>query len=694
MLNHLESIHSFQKVPYDPESAGGKYGRRAGRLLSSDRHSIASSILRDFSVIFAAWKISCWGALSSFLLATSSAAESAAPSSVGAAEPESLLDQERTLCHPEYDLGEDCFEPDSNHLYVEQGHDSPEEAALYDEQVSASPQVQTHSQLFFNYIRDLLDSEDHGFADVSLNCCGRQLLNAHRIVLAAFSSSFEPVLAGIHNTTIISVDVDTKITGVCESDLRDIVNFMYSGRSSLTRPSLLKSANTLGCQSLCQLLNACVLQSATADAHEPVVFEDRDHAVRLLYALDRFKMDNAFTDCILKCRGGFIAQCHRILLSAFSTHFATVLASTSDSPMVTLDVDSDVIGVTGTDLRNIIDFMYTGIVRVARKRFRILRQAAVTLGVTRLVGAIDGENHNHSPNSPGTPNYLIEQQSAYDDFAPNSENNGLSSDDYGYGTPDYQSSVQSDQDRYIFSKVDEALMDYHPTAPLQRELTASDDYGEIYEAYVSGPRRGRKCGSYGGTVQGREYQRPRGFYPASLGRNPSCSTTNRVQIYQASKKKAASFNAPQLVTPQAQEVVVSIRTAEKDHEKPYKCPFCDHRTKEKSAVEKHIRCIHTQEAPYKCKYCHQAFKVQSNLVRHIRAHTGEKPYVCKKCGTSYADKKNMDAHVFREHLKLKPMVCPAPGCAAKFWRQDRFLIHCKRQHNFIPVINSTDRLVD
>lgn len=57
-------------------------------------------------------------------------------------------------------------------------------------------------------------------------------------------------------------------------------------------------------------------------------------------------------------------------------------------------------------------------------------------------------------------------------------------------------------------------------------------------------------------------------------------------------------------------------------EKPYKCPYCDHRTKEKSAVVKHIRCIHTLEAPYKCRYCSQAFKVQSNLVRHIRAHTG------------------------------------------------------------------------
>ncbi|EYB82837.1 hypothetical protein Y032_0349g3191 [Ancylostoma ceylanicum] len=119
-------------------------------------------------------------------------------------------------------------------------------------------------------------------------------------------------------------------------------------------------------------------------------------------------------------------------------------------------------------------------------------------------------------------------------------------------------------------------------------------------------------------------------------------------------------------------------------EKPFKCPYCEHRSKEKGGLEKHIRSIHTLEAPYKCKYCNQSFKVQSNMVRHIRAHTGEKPYACKKCGISYADKKNMDAHVFREHLKMRELECTAPGCSARFWRHDRFAYHCLKRHGTVP----------
>ncbi|GMR49214.1 hypothetical protein PMAYCL1PPCAC_19409, partial [Pristionchus mayeri] len=110
-------------------------------------------------------------------------------------------------------------------------------------------------------------------------------------------------------------------------------------------------------------------------------------------------------------------------------------------------------------------------------------------------------------------------------------------------------------------------------------------------------------------------------------------------------------------------------------ERPYKCPYCDHRTKEKSAVEKHVRCMHTNEAPFECRYCHLKFKVQSNLVRHHRAHTAEKPYKCRQCDAEYADKKNMDAHIYREHLKLRQFICSFPECSSKFWRTDRYFEH-------------------
>lgn len=38
---------------------------------------------------------------------------------------------------------------------------------------------------------------------------------------------------------------------------------------------------------------------------------------------------------------------------------------------------------------------------------------------------------------------------------------------------------------------------YEVEEPAHRTFTAVDDYSDIYEEYVSGPRRGRKGGTYG-----------------------------------------------------------------------------------------------------------------------------------------------------------------------------------------------------
>jgi len=242
-----------------------------------------------------------------------------------------------------------------------------------------------------------------------------------------------------------------------------------------------------------------------------------------------------------------------------------------------------------------------------------------------------------------------------------------------------------------------------------RELTASDDYVDIYEEYVAGPRRGRKGGTYGRKQEPLRIKGPAqrvtldgsqseangiplfgdggAEMGSSMGGSEEVSAVTMSYTPSGKRRRMTDsfgYGLPEIVGTNDVTVPLLVGDQQAMMEKPFKCPYCDHRTKEKSAVEKHIRCIHTLEAPYKCRYCNQAFKVQSNLVRHIRAHTGEKPYVCKKCGAAYADKKNMDAHVFREHLKMKPLECPEPGCSAKFWRQDRFAYHCRRAHAFEP----------
>uniref|UniRef100_A0A0N5A8A7 BTB domain-containing protein n=1 Tax=Syphacia muris TaxID=451379 RepID=A0A0N5A8A7_9BILA len=509
-----------------------------------------------------------------------------------------------------------------------------------------------HTDTLFAYMQQLKASSC--FADVVVKCDGEFIASAHRLMLSAYSSHFETALAAIQPSKNITLEVDPKITvviGVEKEELLEIIDFMYSGR--IRGNFRIESSRALGCTSLTLLL-----ENHRFNLQPNVVIEDRLHSQRLLQSFFRYRSENKFIDCTVNCQGIPVLKCHRVLLAAYSSNFESILMTTERCSSVTVDVDMQVTGVSSVDLRSLVDFMYTGFIRTPVRRYRLLRNAALTLGVGRLVEAIDGELALNADQLSSTS--CLPQE-------------GFDADE-GSG----------------------------------RTFSAVDDYPDIYEEYVSGPRRGRKGGTYGrkqdaitikgcsvgniekyGNVVGQNNDGVAFLEATDIDSFPAVTISFTPVVKRRKVVDSFGYGLPEIVRPHDVTVPLLVGDQRVMMEKPFKCPYCDHRTKEKSAVEKHIRCIHTLEAPYKCHICTQAFKVQSNLVRHIRAHTGEKPYACKKCGTAYADKKNMDAHVFREHLKMKPLECPEQNCAAKFWRHDRFAYHCRKTHGFDPIVTET-----
>jgi len=77
-------------------------------------------------------------------------------------------------------------------------------------------------------------------------------------------------------------------------------------------------------------------------------------------------------------------NCHRVVLSAYSDHFEAALCNTESCPSVTLDIDSEITGVSSPDLRRIIDFMYYAAVRPMRMPSTQLVIASRSLGVIKL----------------------------------------------------------------------------------------------------------------------------------------------------------------------------------------------------------------------------------------------------------------------------------------------------------------------
>jgi hypothetical protein len=73
------------------------------------------------------------------------------------------------------------------------------------------------------------------------------------------------------------------------------------------------------------------------------------------------------------------------------------------------------------------------------------------------------------------------------------------------------------------------------------------------------------------------------------------------------------------------------------------CKFCGKPFPEVSQLIQHLP-IHTGERPFKCEFCGKAFKLRHHMKDHARVHTGERPFRCSLCGKTFSRSTILKAH--------------------------------------------------
>ncbi|KAK6011454.1 zinc finger, C2H2 type, partial [Ostertagia ostertagi] len=480
----------------------------------------------------------------------------------------------------------------------------------------------------------------------------KTIARSNRLLVAAFSTNIEQALLKAPNG-VVTLDFDPVATGISEETLVQVIDYMYTGSCRFSQ-QLQHAATFLGCNALVDLLNST--SEDGCDLH------DEWHEIRFQEQLARFRKESKFLDCNIVTERLAIVRCHRLVMCAHSANLETALMGTSNSGTVTLRIDSRSVHISTENMKMLVDFAYTGVLDVGQRRFRMLRLSAFEVGMNRLVDLID-----HCACK------LEDEEKDLNQYGVCGMNFSIPVDENASGNPSTRHDFQHG-DRAEDSKVNgnSAPLTFYP-----EDITAqaADDYDSIYEEYVMGPRRGRRTTV---RMQRNRYQplvvRGTTVVSVSDGKNGDATVPAVTMSFLQENERRTSdidsfgYGLPEIVGTSDVTVPLIVGDQRVMMEKPFKCPYCDHRSKEKSGLEKHIRCIHTGEAPYKCKYCNQSFKVQSNLVRHIRAHTVMR-------------QEKLDAHVFREHLKMRELECTAPGCTARFWRHDRFAYHCLKHHD-------------
>uniref|UniRef100_A0A915E8B2 BTB domain-containing protein n=1 Tax=Ditylenchus dipsaci TaxID=166011 RepID=A0A915E8B2_9BILA len=392
-----------------------------------------------------------------------------------------------------------------------------------------------HAEVLLSYFTQAY--KECSFTDIAVRSDGNVIRNAQRVVLAAFSTNFEAVLKGVENV-VVNLEIDSEITGVSPEDLACVVDYMYNGQIKLRSGySIINSLKVLGCHSIVPMLSRF-----ENNVNRELIIEDADHANSFALALQKFNVEGKFHDCTLKFRDTSI-HCHRL--------------SSDSCESVTIDPNSIVdskIGISSQDMRIIIEFMYTGRLCAMKKRFVSLRESCRALKVDSLYHLLSTQ---------------LEASTC---------------------------SLKTRQDKIV---VDTLQCHPTPNSMDRKESSITDvanptDYSAVYNAFVEGPARGKKL--FCKTLQ----KRRRMAGKSSLDQDRIIFTNSSISFNdeKVGSQSEGRFVYLDGVVDNDDIILESVDTsAERSHEeKPFKCPFCEHRTKEKSAVEKHIRCIHTQEA--------------------------------------------------------------------------------------------------
>ena len=133
------------------------------------------------------------------------------------------------------------------------------------------------------------------------------------------------------------------------------------------------------------------------------LIENRSEKI-MLQNIKYLRNDNSFLDVTLMCEDGVVISAHKLILASHSDKFKQILSqmSSSVSPFVTSCIY--LTGVSGTVVQEVIDFLYTGEVRVDQTKLAEFLRVGQKLQVNSLMeeNSITRDNLDKTPEKPSS----------------------------------------------------------------------------------------------------------------------------------------------------------------------------------------------------------------------------------------------------------------------------------------------------
>ncbi|XP_066546683.1 telomere zinc finger-associated protein [Amia ocellicauda] len=394
------------------------------------------------------------------------------------------------------------------------------------------------------------------------------------------------------------------------------------------------------------------------------------HALLLLSSLNQQRVQGSFCDASLSAEDGGVFRAHRSVLACFSQLFRDSYAAT---PFVDVRLPE---GCPSEGLGLLLDFIYTGELKLSSGTLDKVRSAALSLSVPDALSLCQEFGQGDPPEAP-----LQAEPSAADSECQGSPR----------GAPEGQECTGAAQ----------------PSGTAKPKPRQSAKMKS--KAVNTTPRPVAPCPATDATTTTRSGRRVKG--PSRLLRDSPPPTSPRIPPRRAEpaakeEGKGASVAAdvesaepPAVGTEdgrgveagrdvdheeeEAGEGEVGREDTDEDYLPPTPPataanPRSRYRGRARGAVNKENGERPRRDArrgSVQCPTCHKTFLSKYYLKVHNRRHTGEKPFECGKCGKCYYRKENLLEHEARNCMNRAEVVFSCSQCTLTFRRRLELRLH-------------------
>ncbi|CAG7817303.1 unnamed protein product [Allacma fusca] len=367
--------------------------------------------------------------------------------------------------------------------------------------------------------------------------------------------------------------------------------------------------------------------------------------------------EESLVDCTLACSPTEQVKVHRVVLSANSPYFRSILSSYSSHPhpiIILQDVRFSV-------LKLLVTFMYRGEVSVSPEEMNSLLKTADNLQIIGLsqqtCHRLVAPTSNTSSVMTATTSETMETSTVYskkqrilDATSAVSKSDVISEPPNPAPIKSPASYDEQEQDSPLALKKEDDDWDSRSDHQQQQQKSSNEN-----EDVQNEPLCLRYCCIYCSTnfpsqsALSRHIMLLHPTVYSALYSNPSASTTSSSAMdqpvesppeppphYRSSGRPSSEEMNHSPPGPGDLEEHVSQQGG-------IVCKFCGKPFPEVSMLIQHLP-IHTGERPFKCEFCGKAFKLRHHMKDHARVHTGERPFRCGLCGKTFSRSTILKAH--------------------------------------------------